>query len=130
MIARNLVYYTVFGDDAYCDNARLSIDALRRFGNFTGEVLVFSDRPFHYPDVANRVVPLPDSNETVKIRITCYHHFPFSDYDRVLFLDSDILTCRDVSDLLACDDTFMYFPQDDRYCTTGVIDALYFDALT
>ncbi|MBC8143414.1 MAG: hypothetical protein H7Y38_18455, partial [Armatimonadetes bacterium] len=124
----NLVYYTVFGGDTFYENLRLSIDALRDFGVYSGEILVFSDRAFTYRGSQNIVLPLADAKESVAIRIACYRYFDFAAYDRVLFLDADILACRPVAPLFDLPETFIYFPQDDRYFTSGIIDALYFDA--
>lgn len=124
----NLVYYTVFGGDTFYDNLRLSIDSLHDFGRYTGDILVFSDRTFTYRGARNIVLPLADVAESVAIRITCYRYFDFAAYDKVLFLDADILVCRPIAPLLNHPETFTYFPQDDRYFTTGIIDALYFGA--
>lgn len=124
----NLVYYTVFGGDTFYENLRLSINALRDFGRYTGDILVFSDRAFTYRGSQNIVLPLADASESVEIRITCYRYFDFAAYHRVLFLDADILACRPVAPLFDYPETFTYFPQDDRYFSTGIIDALYFGA--
>ena len=129
MSSETLVYYTVFGGDVFYDNLRCSIDALRDFGEYTGDVLVFSDRAFTYRRAQNVVLSLPDAPESVAIRIACYRYFDFAAYRRVLFLDADILACRPVAPVFG-GDALTYFPQDDRYGTTGAIDALYFDAAT
>ncbi len=129
-MAKNLVYYTVFGDDPYYENLRTSIDSLRDIGNFDGEILVFSDKPVDYCGASNIVLPMPNSVESIKLRITCYKHFDFSAYDRVLFLDLDIIACRDINWLFARDEDFTYFSQIDHYFTTGIINCSYMDGRT
>ncbi len=126
-MAKNLVYYTVFGNEPYYENLRISIDSVLDIGNFDGEILVFSDKPFVYRGVSNLVLPLANSVETIKLRITCYHHFDFSPYNRVMFLDGDVMACRDVNWLFARTEDFTYFSQIDTYYTTGSINCTYMD---
>jgi len=129
-MATNLIYYTVFGDEPYYRNLCTSIDSLLDLGRFEGDILVFSDKPFDYRGARNVVLPIANSNESIKLRITCYQHFDFSTYNRVMYLDLDIIACRDVNWLFCRDEILTYFPQIDTYYTTGIINAAYLDSAT
>lgn len=126
-MAKNLVYYTVFGDDPYYENLQTSIDSMLDIGKFDGEILIFSDKPVDYRGASNIVLPIPNSNESIKLRITCYKYFDFSVYNRIMFLDLDIMATREVNWLFERDEDFTYFSQIDTYYTTGIINCSYMD---
>lgn len=129
-MVKNLIYYTVFGNEPYYRNLRTSIDSILDLGKFDGEILIFSDKPVEYRGARNVVLPIANSNESIKLRITCYQHFDFSSYNRVMYLDLDIIACRDVNWLFARDEDLTYFSQIDTYYTTGYINVAYMDSAT
>lgn len=126
-MARNLTYYTVFGLEPYYENLRISIDSLLDIGRFDGDIMVISDRPFPYRGVKNVVLEIPNSNESLKLRITAHQHFDFSGYNRIMYLDLDVLATRDVQALFARDEDLTYFTQVDTYYNTGFINCAYMD---
>ncbi len=88
----DLVYLLATGRARYFWAARLAIDSVRRFGGFSGPIMVVSDRPWRAPHGAEvRVLPaarlrLPYIPKSAIRDVT-----PLEDWATVTFLDADVL---------------------------------------
>ena len=100
----NLVYYTVGSDVKYVDMLKYSIESLRTFGKYAGDILIISD------DVCIRRVKqrfrdckiLHIENPSIhceasinKLRINKY--VDIKKYSKIIFLDLDILIQNDIN---------------------------------
>lgn len=87
--------YTVACGPLYIAQAGLLHESLRRFGNFKGVFRVYGE-----PEV--RFIPSPEHSGYMG-RVLVGKNLNFSHYDRVLYLDSDILVWNDINPLLELD---------------------------
>lgn len=124
---KQVVYYTVFGSSPYYQNAKISIQSLKKLGEFTGDVVVFSDKPFVYPGVINIILQTGHFSKIFELRYTAGEHFDFGKYDKIMYLDTDILVVRPINSLFENDLDFIYFEEPDYYFLTGSISSIFFD---
>lgn len=102
----NLVYYTLGYSGSYLDVIGLSIASLRRSG-YTGHIAVLCDEMFLAqckatlgPDILYKTFPNSTTPEQASMNKLRIFDLPDIDsYDRVLFLDSDILVHMDTAPL-------------------------------
>jgi lipopolysaccharide biosynthesis glycosyltransferase len=99
----NLVYYTVGYSASYIDITELSIRTLRMFG-WSGDVMILCDESLaeqckqRITGVIIHALPDSKSPQEASMRKLTIFDIPNIDrYDRVLFLDSDIIVHVDVS---------------------------------
>lgn len=104
---KDLVYYTIGYSPSYVDITELSIRTLRMFG-WSGDIMILCDeslRELCTQRIANvEIVTFPDSKtpqEASMRKVTIFDVPGIEMYDRVLFLDSDIVVHVDVSTLFA-----------------------------
>ncbi len=100
---RALVYLVCVGDPAYGEMARLCIDSLRAAGRFTGDVVVLTDGMFQGGAGAEavRVGAAGNALASRRLKLGAWRHLDASAYDRILFLDCDIVAVGDVAPLFA-----------------------------
>lgn len=104
----DLVYYTVGHSPAYIEVLQLSIESLRR-SKWTGDVAVICDQSFlerckQRLGDGIQYLTTPDSQTPEQASINKLRIFELptiGQYDRVLFLDSDILVHMNLEDLVS-----------------------------
>lgn len=104
---KNLVYYTIGYSPSYVEITKLSIQTLRMFG-WSGDIMILCDeslREMCLQCIANvEIVTFPDSKTTQEAsmrKLTIFDVPGIDVYDRILFLDSDVIVHVDVSTLFA-----------------------------
>ncbi len=112
----DLAYLVAAGKRRFRWAAATAIRCLRGPGGFTGEIRVFTDRPGRMPGAAQCIVvdDPADRAQPKWMKLHAARWIDFAAYDRVLFLDSDIVVrapvapfldrCQAEDALLACDD--------------------------
>ena len=99
----DLAYLIAAGARRYRWAAWWAVRALRRLGDFRGEIVVLSDRRYEFGEYARcMVVPTavsPDGAKVLKLRAR--EHIDFAAYQRVLFVDCDIVVARTLEGLMA-----------------------------
>jgi hypothetical protein len=107
---RPLIYMVAFGEDEVFDCLSLALVALRQFGLYQGEILLFTDR---MPDQLTRIVP-PGMEGQIKLAtspardLLDYRATKFricdvpglEDYQPLLYLDSDVICDRPLDPVL------------------------------
>ncbi len=107
---RPLIYMLAFGKDEIFESLRLSLQSLRQFGHYDGDILIFTDR---MPDQIARFVP-PGFEKQIKLatapvrdvldcmatkfRIAEIQHL--AHYQPLLYLDVDVICDRPVEPVL------------------------------
>ena len=105
---KDLVYYTVGFSASYIDVLHLSINSLRKSG-YIGDIAVLCDASFlnrcrQHPDSGIQYLSLPDSNTPEQASMNKLRIFELptiESYDRVLFLDSDIIVHMDIYSIMS-----------------------------
>jgi lipopolysaccharide biosynthesis glycosyltransferase len=100
----NLVYYTVGGDRKYVEMLKLSIESLRTKSNMTNtHVMVMCDKEYveHLKDVEgiDDVMIVQKGKNAMEIslqKINIMDYGKIDAYNKVLFLDCDIIVNRDI----------------------------------
>ena len=102
---KNLVYYTVGYSPSYVDITELSIRTLRTFG-WSGDVMILCDQSLVEQcrqRISNVIIHSGSDSKTPHEasmrKLTIFDVPDIDTYDRVLFLDSDIIVHVDVSTL-------------------------------
>lgn len=104
---KNLIYYSVCGDDYWFEMFKLSLFSLIKQGEINYDVLVITTKQFKQKILQLKVkqlnidfliVPEPVSNIEPSInKLLIYQYKKLTDYCKVLFLDCDILAIRPFS---------------------------------
>lgn len=99
----DLAYLVAFGSWRYRRAAAYAIRALRGAGGFAGEVAVLSERPWRAPGGARvAVVDDPELRAEPKwLKLRAREILDLARYERVLFIDCDIVVRAPLADLLA-----------------------------
>lgn len=105
---KDLIYYTVGYSSSYIDVLQLSIESLQKSG-WEGDIVVICDESFlnRCKELfGNRVIYLsfPDSKSPEQASMNKLRIFELptiNDYNRILFLDSDIIVHMDVNTLIS-----------------------------
>ena len=104
-----LVYFCVFGDDYYYSCCVVAIISLRRFGKYSGDIIVICDKnesdflSLLPPDVSVRVIVKTDFCSTkMDMIFKRYSIFDFGveKYYPILYLDTDIIVSDDINYLI------------------------------
>jgi hypothetical protein len=101
--SKNLIYYTVSGDKNYLQLLNLSIESLTIFGKYKGDILLICDQvikdniTIDYPNLKFMIVDEVDKNLSSGNKLRIYEYENLSNYDNILFLDSDILIINDIN---------------------------------
>jgi phosphoribosylpyrophosphate synthetase len=97
------VAYTIgLGASVYRESARLAVRSLVQHGRFNGDIFVFSDEDIELGGSVRTVLV----NDPVCIaqpkwlKVKAPEYIDFNQYERVLFVDGDIITQMPVDDLL------------------------------
>jgi len=100
---RRLVYLVCAGDPAYAELARLSVASLRGAGRFLGDVAVLTDGIFARGAGADavRAGAAGDGLAARRLKLGAWRHLDASRYDRILYLDCDVVAVADVGPLFA-----------------------------
>lgn len=101
-----VIYFCVFGSDDYYECCQIAVTSLRRFGRYTGDIIIIADRTPEQvlsilpDDVRDRVLVRPVSgHEPLFERYKVFDH-PISEYLPVMYLDTDIVVADDIRPLL------------------------------
>ena len=101
----NLIYYTISGDKKYLSLLELSIESLINFGKYKGDILLICDKfikeniSIDYPNLKYMIVDEVDKSLSSGNKLRVYECEYLSNYDNILFLDSDILIINDINPL-------------------------------
>lgn len=97
---RKLIYTVALGE-RHVEMAQMMIASLIGPGQYGGDVMVFTDRPGEFDANIIRVVRYSANGITVSPKILCGQMIRGDEYDRIMFLDTDILAFRPVDGLFA-----------------------------
>lgn len=98
-----LIYYTIGKDVKYLDLLSLSIESLRKYGNYTGDILVIADSA-----TQEAVKTLKDVTSIMPVakvvkgyqasinKLKIYNYPAIHNYTKILYLDMDILIQQDI----------------------------------
>jgi len=106
---KNLIYYSVCGDDYWFELFQLSLFSLIKQGEINYDVLVITSESFKQKilqleikelNIYFLIVPEPVSNIEPSInKLLIYQYKKLTDYSKVLFLDCDILAVKPFSQI-------------------------------
>lgn len=98
-----LVYYNIGKDLKYLDLLSLSIESLRKFGNYTGDILVIADtvtcdavKELKEVTAVMQVDKAVESYQAALNKLKIYKYQDISKYTKILYLDMDILVQHEV----------------------------------
>jgi hypothetical protein len=97
----DLAYLVATEHDALRAAANLAVRSLRRFGQFSGDIVVFTDRLFALPDDVEQLVLAPHELERSALKCRAGSKLDLESYQRVLYLDADILVRSSLDGILA-----------------------------
>ena len=109
---KTLVYTTAFGDERFHRLADAMLRSLRRRG-YGGDAAVIVDR--HRPfagDPDARVLVLPDADGSPLVKARLHELADVSGYDRILFVDSDVVFLGDPAPVFALSGERMMLSRD------------------
>jgi hypothetical protein len=108
---KNLIYYSVGGNQDWFDLFKMSLLSLIEQGNINYDVLVITTEPFKQKileidsaplNLDFLIVPEPESNIELSInKLLIYQYEKLAEYNRVLFLDSDVIAARPFSQVFS-----------------------------
>ncbi|MGQ0613731.1 MAG: hypothetical protein ACT4PV_08345 [Planctomycetaceae bacterium] len=100
---RTLVYLVCVGEAVYGEMARVCVDSLRAAGRYGGDLVVLTDGAFEGGAGAQtvRVSATGDATGSRRLKLAAWRHIDASAYDRVLFLDLDVVAVGDLAPLFA-----------------------------
>jgi hypothetical protein len=101
---RTLVYLACFSNPVYAEATRLCIASLRGPGRYRGDIAVLTDGTFPEGAPGVTVHRLPATKDTLEIRnakLGAARILDAARYDRILWLDSDVIAIDDVAPLFA-----------------------------
>ena len=97
----DLAYLIATGGEAYREAVSIAVRSLRRIGRFAGEIVVFSDRQFPLPRGVELELLAPHEVSRPTLKCHTGRSLPLERYQRVLYLDSDIVVRAPLEPLLA-----------------------------
>ena len=127
----NLIYYSFGSDDRFRNLIDLSIESVRKYGKYTGDIFVSECRRPYGKGVCD-----PEESSINKLNIL---KLDLSKYEKVLYLDSDVLVCGNVNpifskikkisvgeelELMCCNNWFgayMFSPEEICECVSNKI---------
>lgn len=92
----DLIYYCASGDQ-YIAEAAISINSIRTVGLFKGRIILFTSKSQVVPSLPCEVIRI-DCDDWLKIRFAV--SFDFSKFNRVMYLDTDIVCIKPIHLLL------------------------------
>ena len=101
---RTLVYTGCYGDPAYAEMTRLLVASLRGPGRYGGEIAVLTDGAFEENGQDVRIVRDDGAHDAFAVKCAKARAASLLDgerYDRILWLDADMVAIRDVAPLFA-----------------------------
>jgi len=113
----DLAYLIATEHDELREAANVAVRSLRRFGQFSGDIVVFTDRLFALPADVEQIVLAPHELERSALKCRAGSKLDLESYQRVLYLDADILVRAPLDGILArCRDRLVC--TDDMGLTT------------
>lgn len=107
----NVVFFTIFGRGIYGWYVQMAISTLRhpKLGNYTGKIVVFTDDPLLIlpEDVEKRLFHLPEGDQfywSLRARFDAGLLLDHSEYDQIMYCDSDFLFTQDINQLFVAPD--------------------------
>jgi FkbM family methyltransferase len=98
---RSTMVYTLAHGPEFFRQAKLMVQSLREFGEYDGDLVVITDQPGKVDGAItiqrDRVEPVPHMEKAH------WGRFPIEGFDRVLFLDSDLVILRPILPILEYD---------------------------
>lgn len=95
-------------EDIHVDMCKMAIDSLYRFGEYTGEVMVITDREEDFDNVDYTVGLSPDwiksINDIGRLKFLARQWMDPSRYDSIMYLDNDMLIMNDIQPVLGLPD--------------------------
>ena len=101
----NLVYYSVSGNKEYVKLVDLSINSLISNTNYTDDILIICDEftknsiNINYENLKFMIINDVDSNRSSGNKLRIFEYTEISNYNNILYLDSDILISNDISNI-------------------------------
>lgn len=89
----NLIYYSFGSDDRFRNLIDLSIESVRKYGKYTGDIAISECRRSYGKGICD-----PEESSINKLNI---NKLDLSKYEKVLYLDSDVLVCGDVNPIFS-----------------------------
>jgi lipopolysaccharide biosynthesis glycosyltransferase len=113
----NVAFTIGLGSAAYRKAACITARALAYQQNFQGQIIVFSDRDLNLPDPITTIIVDDERflSQPKWLKVAACEYINVSDYEKVLFLDGDVITQRPVDDILALADQCMVLTDDVHY---------------
>ena len=123
---RDLIYFSIGNDAAYCDLCNICIKSLQKFGRYEGEYLILLQKGLK-PD--NKLELQKDNIFHIegnvfgnKFRI--FEYSKINEYDRIMYIDCDTFFTNNVYNIfnkidqnfLTCDHNSKDFLMDNEYC--------------
>lgn len=118
---KNLIYYTVYFDSGYVDLLELSINSIKEKSKINFDILIITDqatrelilkREFSQKTKLNFfITETPkDGWEASRNKLLIYDYKKINSYNKILFLDCDIICRSDISDIfnMHLDDGILY----------------------
>lgn len=105
---KNLIYYTVYFDSGYVELFDLSVTTILKYSDLNFDVLVITDEAtkklIENTEAAARInlkyfiTKTPgDGVEASKQKVGIYRYPEINDYNKILFLDCDIIATKDIN---------------------------------
>lgn len=100
----DIAYLIATQQECYREAVNIAIRALRRLGGFKGEIAVFCDTAFRVPRGVEQILLRPDELDRPTIKCRAGARLDLERYQRVLYLDADVLVRFPLDAILArCD---------------------------
>jgi alpha-N-acetylglucosamine transferase len=123
---RNLIYMVAIGKK-YQDEAIMLVNSLRKIGLFNGEIICITNSLFNIGDA--NIVIIKEQIIPHLIRFHAYKLINFIDYDKVMYLDTDILCQKPINKLFNNDGSLHYTEEqwndDKNLINFDTAEALY-----
>jgi hypothetical protein len=110
----------------YFRMADMLIDSLRRLGEFTGDILVFTDEPSWFENRGVLIEEIGDQGHPLEVRFSS--SIKAANYEKIMFLDCDILCIGSISDLFNANNEVLYVLERNKLMTSERFGYLFLTA--
>lgn len=121
-----LIYYNIGKATKYLDLLSLSIESLRKFGGYTGDILVIADtvtfdgaKQLKEVTSVMRVAEAVESYQAALNKLKIYKYKNITNYTKILYLDMDILVQREVQPMFNKIDKISVGTEKHLMCDDG-----------
>ena len=106
---KTLVYFTSIGEK-YAALTQIAVNTLITNGQYTGAIKVFCDDYFKSDNKQVEIIKINPSGSyhLCNCKLFCLLQIDFSQYDQILFLDSDIEVVKNIYPLFTADNCLLY----------------------